>query len=463
MAKARLLFAAMGSGVGKTTVTCAVLRALQQKGLSVAACKCGPDFIDPMFHRAVLRIPSANLDLYLSSKNAVRRVLGAQLRQADVTVLEGVMGFYDGVGMTDEASTWAVADVTRTPVVLIVKPAGAALSLAAQVRGICRFRRPSHVRALLLNSCSPTLYARLAPMLTAETGLPVAGYLPPMPENTFQSRHLGLVPPQEQAGMCKTLDALGHQCAQTVDLALLLRLAVGAPPLDAPEGPNSAGMMADVRIAVARDEAFCFYYAENLSLLEQSGAQLCPFSPLRDAALPPGCSGLYLGGGWPELFVTPLSQNAAMRAAVQKAVLGGMPTLAECGGYLYLLASLQSEEGGALPMAGVLPGNSARKGLRRFGYAELVPQKDSFLLARGDPMRVHCFHYWDSDARGTDCVVTKPDGRMWTCGFVRDNLFASFAHLYFPGKTELARAFVRAADTYRKRCKAGRAKKELTI
>lgn len=463
MAESRLLFSAMSSGVGKTTVTCSVMQALRQQGLSVAACKCGPDFIDPMFHRAVLQIPSGNLDLYLSSENAVRQVLSTQMRQADLTVLEGVMGFYDGVGMSDKASTWAVADVTQTPVVLIVKPSGAALSLAAQVRGICQFRKPSHVRALLLNSCSPALYARLAPMLTAETGLPVAGYLPPMPENTFQSRHLGLVPPQERAGMCETLDALGRQCAQTVDLALLLRLAHSAPPLDAPELPNPASMTAGVRIAVARDEAFCFYYAENLSMLERSGAQLCPFSPLRDAALPSGCSGLYLGGGWPELFAAPLSKNIAMRTAVQRAVQGGMPTLAECGGYLYLLASLQDEAGSSFSMAGVLPGGSARKGLRRFGYAELVPQKDSFLLARGDSLRVHCFHYWDSDTRGSDCIVTKPDGRMWTCGFSRDTLFASFAHLYFPGKPELARAFVEAADAYGKQCKAGGAKKELTI
>lgn len=444
MADARLLFTAMGSGAGKTTVTCAVLRALTGRGLSAVCCKCGPDFIDPMFHRAAVGVPSTNLDLYLSGPAAVRQILAARLRGADVAVLEGVMGYYDGVGVSDAASTWSVAEATGTPAVLVLRPDGAALSLAAQVRGLCGFRTPSHLRAILLNGCSASLYERLAPMLMEQTGLPVAGYLPRMSAHAFQSRHLGLVPPQEQARVQRSLDAWGRQCAATVDLPLLLEIAQSAPPLpEAPSIPQPAH--ADARIAVARDEAFCFYYAENLALLEAAGAQLCFFSPLRDRALPAGCGGLYLGGGWPELFAEALAKNTAMRAAVRRAVRGGMPTLAECGGYLYLLDSLQDDAGACFPMAGVLPGRSARAGLRRFGYAELAARTDSFLLAKGEQVRAHCFHYWDADVRGNDCLVTKPDGRAWACGFARDNLFASFAHLYFPGKPELAQSFVRAA------------------
>ena len=445
MANARLLLTAMESGAGKTTAVCALLQAWKARSLSPASCKCGPDYIDPMFHRAVLGVPSLNLDLYLSSEETVRRLLAFQAQHAGVTVLEGAMGYYDGAAMTEAGSAYAVARATRTPAVLVLRAKGEALSLAAKVCGFSTFRSPSFIKALLLNDCTPAAYARLKPALEKETGLPVAGYLPPMPASAFESRHLGLVPPKERPAFSEALEALGAQCAKTVDLPLLLQIAESAPPLSVPPFFDQAERPpARVRLAVARDEAFCFLYDENLRLLRQSGAQLCFFSPLYDEALPADCQGLYLGGGWPELHARALSENGSMRASVARVVRAGLPTLAECGGYLYLLDSLQDASGACFPMAGVLPGESRRVGLRRFGYARLEAQMDSFLLSKGEHIPVHCFHYWDTPQRGEDLLLEKPDGRTWRCGFARKNLFASFAHLYFPAAPGLSDAFVSA-------------------
>lgn len=440
----RLMLAAMQSGSGKTTVTCGLLAALKARGLAVQAFKCGPDYIDPMFHSRVLGVPSRNLDLFLQGEDGVRRTLSAA--SADFALLEGAMGFYDGLGGTDAASAWQVADVTDTPVVLVLRPGGSSLTLAAQVKGVQMFRPDSPIVGLLLNDCKPSMHAHLAPILTRETGLPVLGYLPPMPEANFASRHLGLLTAAEIADFSDRIAAIAAQLEQTVDIDHLLALAAESTGERAHDGAPLSPPRC--RIAVARDEAFCFYYQDNLDLLRAFGVELAFFSPLRDEALPANAGGLYLGGGYPELHAEALSRNAPLRAAIRDAVLGGMPTVAECGGFLYLHRSLQDAGGQPWPMVGALPGAGVRTDrLQRFGYLTLHAEADSLLLRAGESIPAHEFHYWDSTDNGDGLAAVK-GRRSWRCGQINAHLYAAFPHLHFGGSAPLARRFADAAEDF---------------
>ena len=439
----QFLIAAPRSGSGKTTVTCAVLTALQRRGAAPCAFKCGPDYIDPMFHRSALGVESHNLDLYLSAPDTVRTLYARYAAGHGAAACEGAMGFYDGQGLTTRASAWELADTLALPVLLVVQPKGVSITLAAELQGLLQFRTPSHIVGILLNDCSESLYKTLRPMLEAETGLPVVGYLPHLPGCAIESRHLGLKTAGEivdlQQKLLQLADALVLDWAQLA--ALTDRPAPAAPPLATPCVPA-------VRIAMARDEAFCFAYAETLDALRDAGAELVFFSPLRDAALPGQIGALYLPGGYPELYAAQLAENTPMRSAVQKAVAGGLPTVAECGGFLYLGRSLEDADGIVYPMAGVLPGQGFRVGrLVRFGYAKLTARTDSMLFAAGESLPVHEFHHWDTTANGEAFAAAKADGRQWACGFANEHLYAGFPHLYWAG-TPLPRLFADAAGRY---------------
>ena len=283
----RLLLAAPASGSGKTTLTCALLRVLERRGLSPCAFKCGPDYIDPMFHRSVLGLPSRNLDLFFSTPDEVRRNLARGARGRGAAVIEGVMGYYDGVGGGERASSWHLAQVTQTPTILVAEPKGSALTLAAVLQGLARFREPSHVRGVLLNGTTPAMAARLSRDIQRETGLPVLGCLPRMPECAIPSRHLGLYTPGEIVDLGARVDKLADALEQYADVNGLLAIARSAPDLEIPDEPEETAAPAGT-LAVAWDEAFCFYYQENLKLLERCGLKLVKFSPLTDQKLPEG-------------------------------------------------------------------------------------------------------------------------------------------------------------------------------
>ena len=441
----QVLLAAPSSGSGKTIAACALLRALQRRGLSPCAFKCGPDYIDPMFHRAALGVDSCNLDLFLSSPGRVQALYARYCRGHSAAVCEGVMGYYDGLGgTTAQASAWHLADTLNLPVLLVLRPKGAGLTLAAQINGLKGFRTPNRLTGILLNDCSPTLADNLAPTLERETGLPVLGCLPHLPEAAVKSRHLGLRTAAEIADLDRRLDALAAALEEYADLSRLPALFDRpAPPLPDTRCRKSPCAW----IAVARDEAFCFAYAETLAALEEAGGSLVPFSPLRDAALPPDVGGLYLPGGYPELYGETLAQNERMRQSICEAVNNGLPTVAECGGFLYLCRSLQDANGTSRPMAGVLPGEGVKTGkLVRFGYAELTAEHDSLLFRAGETIPVHAFHYWDCTENGAAFALKKPvTGRVWREGFASPTLYAAFPHLYFAGQPQLARRFVQAA------------------
>ena len=447
MSAPRLLLCAPASGGGKTTLTCAVLQALVDRGANPVAFKCGPDYIDPMFHSRIIGAKSRNLDLFLMGEGAVRRSLADNSRGAGLALIEGVMGYYDGMGLSDQASAWALARATATPAVLVLDARGTALTAAAVVRGMRDFRPDSDIRGVIFNRVFPMLYPRLKQAVEEETGVTVYGYLPAMPDCALESRHLGLVTADEVRGWKGKLTALAAQAEKTVDLNGLLALARSAPDLPAPAEDLPEPVAGRPRIAVARDRAFCFYYADGLALLERLGAELAEFSPMTDERLPEGTSGLYLGGGYPELFARELAENEPMRAAVRAAVAGGMPTVAECGGFLYLGGLLSDGEGRPWPMAGALPGAAENTGkLGRFGYVTLTAKTAGLLGPAGMQIPAHEFHYWDSTAPGSAFRAEKPQsGRSWDCGWHTPTLYAGFPHFHFCAAPGAARNFVAAA------------------
>lgn len=445
----QFLLAAPRSGSGKTTMTCALLMALKRRGCAPCAFKSGPDYIDPMFHRAVLGVESRSLDLFFSAPETVRTLYARGAAGHGAAVCEGAMGFYDGLGgVSDRASAWHLADTLGLPVLLVVEPKGQSLTLAAELKGLVNFRTPSHIAGILLNNCTARMHALLAPMLEEETGLPVLGFLPKLPEAVIGSRHLGLYTAAEVENLQQKLALLADAAEEHIDWPRLLALCEKEPPA-LPVQPETPP--ARVRIAVAQDEAFCFTYAETLEAFRDAGAEVVFFSPLRDTALPENIGGLYLPGGYPELHARELSENTSLLREIKRKIEFGLPTVAECGGFLYLGQSLTDAEGQSWPMAGVLPGEAKDAGrLVRFGYAALSAESDSMLFRAGESFPIHEFHHWDSTVNGTALAAKKPvGGAAWRCGFVNEHFYAGFPHLYWEG-TPLPQRFAAAAENYRR-------------
>ena len=445
----QFLLAAPRSGSGKTTMTCALLMALKRRGCAPCAFKSGPDYIDPMFHRAVLGVESRNLDLFFSAPETVRTLYAKGAAGHGAAVCEGAMGFYDGLGgVSDRASAWHLADTLDLPVLLVVEPKGQSLTLAAELKGLDSFRAPSHIAGILLNNCTARMHALLAPMLEKETGLPVLGFLPKLPEAVIGSRHLGLYTAAEVENLQQKLALLADAAEEHIDWPRLLALCEKEPPA-LPVEPETSP--ARVRIAVAQDEAFCFTYAETLEAFRDAGAEVVFFSPLRDTALPENIGGLYLPGGYPELHARELSENTSLLREIKRKIESGLPTAAECGGFLYLGQSLTDAEGQSWPMVGVLPGEAKDAGrLVRFGYAALSADSDSMLFRAGESFPIHEFHHWDSTANGTALAAKKPlGGAAWRCGFIDEHFYAGFPHLYWAG-TPLPQRFAAAAENYRR-------------
>lgn len=452
----RIMLAAPASGTGKTMITCGLLQALVNCGLKPAALKCGPDYIDPMFHRRVTGAPGGNLDLFFTEEEVLRQLLARAVQGCDIAVLEGVMGYYDGYGETGGAgSSYEIARATQTPVVLVVNARGASLSLAALVKGFSEFAPDANIAGVILNRCSTAMRDHLAPVIERASGVPVVGCVPVDERFAVESRHLGLVTAGEIADLRERVAALAETLAQTVDIDRLRAIAQAALPVSAQPffTPRAVSEDETVTLAVARDEAFCFYYSENLRMLEDLGVTLAPFSPLADEALPDGACGLYLGGGYPELHARELAENEPMRRAIARAVAAGMPTVAECGGFMYLQRSLEDEAGRTWPMVGALPGENRNEGrLKQFGYVEIVSRVDNLYCSAGEKLRAHEFHYWHSSEGGADFTARKPGRtREWPCMVAGETLAAGFPHVYFPAHPQAAVRFTEAMVEYKKK------------
>ena len=371
----RVMFAATRSGSGKTTVTCGVLAALKKQNIKVQAYKCGPDYIDPMFHRTVLGIDTGNLDTFFAGADAIGRILARDTKDAELIVMEGVMGYYDGVGgTTTMASSYELSKVTKTPVVLIVDAKGASVTLAAIIRGIMEYKKDSRIVGVILNRVSPMFYSRSKHVIETECGIPVLGYLPEDASFAVPSRHLGLLQPDEMQKQRDWVETVAEAARKTIDIDGILEIAAQAEMLQIQKATGEtekSKFPAGYRIGVARDAAFSFYYRENLRMLEDMGATLVYFSPLTDAHVSE-VDALIFGGGYPELYAKQLYENQSMRASVWQALEAGMPCHAECGGFLYLGKSLADAEGNVYEMVGFLDGAGFRtERLQRFGYVEI--------------------------------------------------------------------------------------------
>ncbi|MBS6396129.1 MAG: cobyrinate a,c-diamide synthase [Clostridiales bacterium] len=449
----RVLLTAPASGSGKTLITCGILQALVNRGMKAASFKCGPDYIDPMFHGRVIGTRSRNLDTFFTDAETTRYLFGKYASGCDVAVIEGVMGYYDGLGgIRTEGSTYDAACTLDAPVVLVVNAKGASLSILAMVKGFLAYRTDSHIRAVILNQVSPMIYRQLKPLLEQELGVQVLGYVPKLTDLTLESRHLGLVLPGEIEALREKLNALAAVLEETLDLGSLLELAKNSPELLAVKPSIPILSLAEpLRIAIAEDEAFCFTYPDNLELLQEMGAELVPFSPLKDRRLPEGISGMILSGGYPELHARALSENCSMREAVREAVQKGMPCIAECGGFLYLHRELEGADGNQYPMAGVIEAKAYRtEKLGRFGYITLTAKEDQLLGNAGTSVRGHEFHYWDSERCGESFHAGKPVGkREWDCVWGTKTLYAGFPHLFFYSNTQVPYEFIKKCEEYR--------------
>lgn len=434
----RVVLAGTNSGCGKTTVTCAILQALVNRKQKVGAFKCGPDYIDPMFHSRVIGAKSANLDLFLFQENTLKYLLSKNSADRDISIIEGVMGFYDGTGLTaTSASTYEVSQVTQSPVVLVAGAKGASLSILATIQGFLDFCPDNHICGVILNQCTAMTYSALSREIQKRFHGRVRplGFLPTIPECSLESRHLGLVTAAEVEDLREKLQILAEQAEQTIDLDGLLEVARSAPDIFCKE--VKLPRQDSVRIAVARDHAFCFYYEESLDALKEMGAELVPFSPLSDRELPPDIQGLYLGGGYPELYAKQLSENTAMRISIKTALEAGLPCIAECGGFMYLTEAI-----GEFPMVGYLPGKSFDTGtLTRFGYVRLRANKDTMLCKAGEEIPGHEFHYWDSDYTGDSFTASKASGKRWNCVHASDRLYAGYPHFHFYANPDFAVSF----------------------
>ena len=467
----RIMIAGTKSGSGKTTITCGIIRALTRgvmstgEGLNVHAFKCGPDYIDPMFHRSALGVPSKNLDLFFTDEETTRGLF-LEGNDGDISVIEGVMGLYDGIGgVSSVASSYHLASVLETPIVLVIDAHGMGRSIIAELRGFLSMDENHLIKGVILNRISASFYGVIAPVIEEELDIKVLGYFPKSEGIKIESRHLGLLLPNEIAELDAMLDKAADIICESVDLKALVDMAGDdepggrgqsvisdrwgqGPPITFDKmigGPcPHLSSTSSKRLAIARDEAFCFYYEDNLRMLEAAGLTLVPFSPIHDEKLPEDIRGLILGGGYPENFLEQLSNNKSMLESIKAAIDRGIPSLAECGGFMYLHEEIKDKDGKSFQMVGVIPGSCEYKDkLVRFGYMT-IEEKEGNFLAGIDNRKIngHEFHYYDSTNNGSDCLSVKPSGkRSWESAHVGDNHWWGFAHLYYPSNPEFVWAF----------------------
>lgn len=469
------MIAAPKSGSGKTMITCALLQLLKDSGKNVSSYKCGPDYIDPMFHKKVLGVPSKNLDTFFTDEKTTVQLFLDKRADGDFAVLEGVMGLYDGLGgIYEQGSSYHLAKVTQTPIILVVDAKGMGKSVLALIAGFLQYDTHHLIKGVLLNRMSKGYYDIIKPLIEKELSVKVVGYFPEQKDIGLSSRHLGLVMPDELSDIKKQLNETADRLKKTIDMDLFMDIAAEADEIgdsvsadiynvknigncDQNEFSQKKAIN-NVNIAVAMDEAFCFYYEDNLRLLEKCGAKLQYFSPLHDTKLPDNCDALLLGGGYPELYAKELSENLSMRNSIKTAFKTGLPTVAECGGFMYLhtyIHNICEEDADAqnyvFGMIGALDSECHFKGkLVRFGYIELE-EKHSNFLPTDEKIRAHEFHYYDSTDNGADCIATKPaTGRSYDCVISHDNYWLGFPHLYYPSNPHFAESLVRKAYEYRR-------------
>jgi len=446
----RVIIAAPASGHGKSTVATGLMAALAATQC-VQGFKVGPDYIDPMYHTAATGRPSRNLDAWMLPPVAVQQVFARAAATAGLSIIEGVMGFFDGAGADPlDGSTAQIALLLAAPVILVVDCSHMSVSAAAVVHGFHTFMSKVNIAGVICNRVGSERHAAWLREAITQYGVPVLGCLPHLPDLAIPERHLGLLTVDErphavEAFLTKAREAM----EQYVDMEAVVSLASAAPPLPLPNDADLpvASPNFRVRIGVARDKAFCFYYEDNLDALRAAGAEVVFFSPLHDAALPPNISGLYLGGGYPELYAATLSANHSLLAAIQEAHAHGLPIYAECGGLMYLTEALEDTEGQRYPMVGIVPGVCRMERRLILGYREVRLAGDGLLGAAKQKLRGHEFHYstWQRPKATPPAYTVQPRSpteQPRDEGFACGNLHASYIHLHFGQDARLAAQMV---------------------
>ena len=469
----RVVIGAVSSGCGKTTVVTGLLSALRQMGIRVQSYKIGPDYIDPGYHRLASGRPSHNIDTWLLSRETMINTFINTARDAELSVIEGVMGLYDG-GNNGISSTAEIAKLLQAPVILVVDCKSMVASAGAIALGFKHYDPEVHLAGVILNRLGSENHFRMVNEAMDKLGIPVLGAVYRNNELVMPERHLGLLPVEENQEQ-QVIDKMGQAMEKQLNIAEIMQLAAQAPAL-VPVADSAHDFISQViesrkrtfpddfgniRIGVARDDAFSFYYAESLAVLERLGAQIVEFSPLKDKKLPQA-DGLIFGGGFPEMFARELSSNESMLADIQRAAMKGMPVYAECGGYMYLSRGLTDFDGESYPMLGLLPTSmQMNKKLQMVGYVEATLQEDCILGEKGMKLRGHEFHFssepdngeekTENDAKRAFSIRRIRNNNVYSGGFInaKGNVAGSYLHIHFAGCPEAAAAFVRSCWNYK--------------
>lgn len=444
----RIIIAATQSGSGKTTLVCGILAALRRRGLEVQAFKVGPDYIDTGYHEIASGRPSHNLDSRLVGREKLGEIFYNAAGAPVIAVIEGVMGLYDG-GIGGVSSTAEISQILKAPVVLVIDAKSMGTSAAAVALGFREFDRNVNLAGVILNRIGSDSHAKIILDALDKLGIKCFGAVKRNADFVLPERHLGLVPTAEN-----NFDAIDKICAavtEQLDLDALIEIANAAPPL-AFDVPATENIPKTCRIAVARDEAFNFYYEESLGELEKRGAEIVSFSPLKDAALPADIDGMLIGGGFPEMFAAELERNEKIRSAIRAAAEVGLPIFAECGGFMYLMKSIADFDGNVFEMCGVIDCRAEMTNkLQMVGYVDAVMIRDCVIGKAGDKIRAHEFHFSTAPnlpAEIFDCERLRT-GKKYRAGFAEKNIVASYLHIHFAGCPNAAASFVDACRRFK--------------
>ena len=448
----RLMIAGVHSSVGKTTISLGIMKALRRQGMNVQPFKVGPDYIDPGLHYHAAGNRSHNLDGWMSGRKVVETVFARNAAGADISVIEGVMGFYDGGRERGiKGSSAEMSILLQAPVILIVDVSGAAQSCIAVAKGFIDYHPEVQIRGVILNRATEYHKTWISPVLEEELGVKVIGCLPYNDRISMPERHLGLLPADENQELRERIDGMADHIVQYLDLEAIRQIAANAPELDWEYKPEAAGPK--VIIGVARDRAFSFYYQDSLDFLEELGAELVFFSPLDDQSIPP-VDGLYIGGGFPEMFLDELSANQGMTEHIRAAFKARTPIWAECGGFMYLCREICDWDGQSWQAAGIIPARvrMTRK-LQALGYIEATALRDSIIAAQGDVLRGHEFHFSVEEDLDPACYAFSIEGGIRSVpgydGYNQDKVLASYVHLHLRSNKTAAVNFLQACRQYR--------------
>ncbi len=466
----RLMIAGMTSGSGKTTLTCAFLRCLQKRGLDLKSYKCGPDYIDPMFHKKAFGIESRNLDIFFMGEDRLKASV-AKARDS-YAVIEGVMGIYDGNDVSSVAgSCYEVASVTSTPIVLVVNAGKVGRTIISMIKGVLADDDKKLIKGIILNNITGKFYGMLLPELEkslsgSRPDVKMLGFFPKTKGIDFESRHLGLKLPNESEETDKKITIASEVFEESIDIDAMIEIMQSAEDIDAhgltfgdckaisnaaAESPATDGRRdveaapdSGLALAVAYDDAFCFYYRDNIEMFEERGVRIKYFSPLYDSSVPEDADGLLFGGGYPELYLERLSQNRSMLSSIKTLIDRRIPSLAECGGFMYLGKSIEDNKGNVFETVGAYDGKCRYSGkLVRFGYMQIDDAPEDLLCGSMKGLKGHEFHYYDSDMNGETCTAGKPFRDItWKCIVNEKNGIWGFPHFYYGSNPAFVDSFV---------------------